>query len=122
MSKVIPLHPEVKVEGTVTGRLALPPRIEVGYNLRTKTLGTIVGTPSRDVIPFSAMSKDQRHTVIAALVPLAPATLEYAQTSTTNRVQDFWWEYKKAVAGDFNPILLKQLRDDVEWERKWRVN
>lgn len=98
--------------------------VEVGLNLKTGKLGTIVGPPPIDVVPFSSMSERQRKFVIFQLVPIEPVTMEYAVNNpTTARCQQFFETYELYLKGKatFNPLHFAELRDEVEKERAWRV-
>lgn len=98
--------------------------VEVGLNLKTRQLGTVVGTPQTHIIPFSSMSENQRRAVMGQLVPIDLKTIEYLFANrTTNRCRQFFEVYDGCAKGKipFNPLHLAELRDEVEFERRWRL-
>jgi len=93
--------------------------IQVGYNTRTKTLGTMVGPAPIHVVTFRNMSKRQRQQAIPKVVPVNIETMAYMQAFPDNlRVRLFWMLVRSAVEGGiFNPVDLSALRDRVDQDR-----
>ena len=94
------------------------PRVEIGYNTKTKSFGTLVGVAPPYVIRFRNMSRRQRRIALAAAVPLKPELLAYLRKRETEKAAAFWSYCEIAVKdGVFNPMVLSKLRDDAEEER-----
>lgn len=96
-----------------------PPPVQVGYNTRTKKLGTIVGPVPIYVVPFKNMSKRQRQMAVAQIVPVGIETMAYMQAFPNNPdIRFFWCWVKEAVEkGNFNPLELSALRDRINQDR-----
>lgn len=86
--------------------------IDVAFNSKTKTFGTLVGVPdSPNILPFRNMSKRQREITINGMFPISKKVQEYLDKGQTDASILFVMTKKDIIAGriTFNPVLFGEL-------------